>query len=214
MHIKHADTDEEHNANLGSCLCAPEWVHIEKTAKEGHVPFRHTHSFDALDRFLRSHALKVFARSKVEQGPYTPLAMLEWMKAKSGDRTKQLEYLTDHDIAAFAWRTIRDSAAEMKHEVEDENAEEQERAKCIDAVATTTVHGLRQAFIMLMRTYPDARRLSNPFSIPRKKTRRKRAKKLSRVLWKAKTSAFHNQAFHRGCEMGRSIVERKAGNHR
>ncbi len=137
MYIKHADTDEDHKLGLGSCSCVPDWVrdpfldnivcrtfaehyrsqvHVEPTGRARHESVKHNHTMEALDRFQRSDALKLFAKQKVEEGPYTPDAVKDWMHEKFSSATKQIEYLAGHDIASVTWGTIRDRAHEMKHE--------------------------------------------------------------------------------------------------
>ncbi len=159
MYINHAATPEDHKTCLGSCLCVPDWVHLEQMPKSE----PHNHELDSLDRFRRADSLKYFAKHKCEEGPYMPDAVLTWMKAKFGEVTKQMAYFTEFDIATAAWKTIRDKGPEMKQEVDDvEEMEAVERRACVDAVATTTVEGLKQALLALLAAHPEAVKTVKP----------------------------------------------------
>ena len=157
-YVKHANTtDENHKFGLATCNCVPEWVFMERTATVKDSMVAHNHSLEALDKFKRSDAVLFFCRLKVEEGGYMYASVRRWLKTHYGDKTKQLEHLSDNDIsnAARPWRAANRDLNLIEN-IEEPSPEEQARQRCLDLLGTARADGLRRALADICHKIPQA----------------------------------------------------------
>lgn len=162
MYFKHADTDEPHKSGLDHCRCVPEWMYLER--KRHSLGHEHNHTLESLDQFKWSDAMLLFAQRKVEDGGYMYASVSKWIKEKLWERTKQVQFMTSHDVANAArrWRVLNRDL-ELVETIEDPSPVEEGRKRCFDLIGTTSVEGLKKALVEVCTKMPEAARLVMPF---------------------------------------------------
>lgn len=160
--IKHAeDGSEEHKKGLGNCNCVPEWLFMERMRASTDVD--HNHTLDSLDKYKRTDALLFFAENKVIEGGYLYAAVRRWIVDNFSHKTKEVGYLTDHDVANAArrWR-VQNRELELLDTIPDPNPDDERREKCLKLIATSKMEGLQTALREICKQLPEATKIALP----------------------------------------------------
>ena len=162
VYTKHADTEEEHRAGLGNCRCVPEWFYVARN--QSSLKFEHNHTLESQDKYKRSDGILHFAQVKVEEGGYLYAAVRRWMKDKYAARTKQVEFLSDGDVANASrkWR-VHHRDLELIETIEESTPEEEQRKRCLDLIQNANADGLKKALLEICSRIPDAVGIALPF---------------------------------------------------
>jgi hypothetical protein len=91
------------------------------------------------------------------EGGYLYRSVCRWIKEKYGHITRQVEFLTDHDVANAArrWR-VQNRDVELIEQIPEPRPEDERREKALKLIQTTTVEGLRNALREVCARLPEA----------------------------------------------------------
>jgi hypothetical protein len=180
-HINHAETEEDHKKGLGTCNCVPEWMFVERM--KASIDLLHNHTLDSLDKYKRTDAMLFFAEQKVIEGGYLYAAVRKWIQDKYSQLTKEVSYLTDHDVANAArrWRVLN-RHLELVDTIPESSPEDERRDKCLELIQTTTNDGLQQALKEICKKLPEATKIALPFLESGQVDQSETATKKSKIL--------------------------------
>lgn len=160
--VKHAlDGSEDHTKGLGVCNCVPEWVFIDRMRASADL--EHNHALESLDKYKRTDALLFFAEQKVREGGYLYAAVRKWIYDHYSHVTKEVQYLSDHDVANAArkWR-VQNRELELLDTIPDPNPDDERRERCLELLPSTKLEGLQRAMREICNQLPEATKIALP----------------------------------------------------